>query len=116
MLYQEQRDWLVIMDNVEDIDLVKQFLPPTHHGSFLFTTRMQALGALASPLEMQPMTVEEGIRFLLRRVRRLDPTVPLEQVASEDEAYAREIVVTMGGLPLALDQAGAYIEETGYRR
>jgi tetratricopeptide (TPR) repeat protein len=30
-----------------------------------------------------------------------------------DRAQARDIVQAMGGLPLALDQAGAYLEETG---
>ena len=107
------REWLLIVDNVEDLEVVEHFLPPTRHGSLLFTTRMQALGALAHPLELPPMTVEEGTRFMLRRVKRLAPAISPNHHAPIDEVSAREIVVAMGGLPLALDQAGAYIEETG---
>ena len=37
----------------------------------------------------------------------------LEQAAEADRATAKEITAQLDGLPLALDQAGAYIEETG---
>ena len=41
------RDGLLSVDNVEDMDVVKPFIPSARHGSLLFPTRMQALGALA---------------------------------------------------------------------
>ncbi len=50
--------------------------------------------------------------FLLRRATILDPDAPLEAASITDRATAREIAQAMDGLPLALDQAGAYIEET----
>jgi tetratricopeptide (TPR) repeat protein/transcriptional regulator with XRE-family HTH domain len=105
-------DWLVIFDNVEDLELVKGVLPPARCGSLLFTSRRQALGFAAQTLDMEQMTPEEGIRFLLHRARLLDPTAALDSLTAEDLAFAREIVAAMDGLPLALDQAGAYIEET----
>ncbi len=106
------RDWLVIFDNVEDLELLKGALPPARCGSLLFTSRRQALGFAAQTLDMEQMTPEEGTCFLLHRARLLDPTASLDSLAPEVIALAREIVVVMDGLPLALDQAGAYIEAT----
>ena len=39
--------------------------------------------------------------------------MPLQSAEPKDAALAREISEEVGGLPLALDQAGAYLEETG---
>jgi tetratricopeptide (TPR) repeat protein/DNA-binding XRE family transcriptional regulator len=104
--------WLVIFDNVEDLELVKSVLPPARSGSLLFTSRQQALGFTTQTLDLEQMTLEEGTRFLLHRARLLDPMTSLASFAPEDIALAREIVGIMDGLPLALDQAGAYIEAT----
>ncbi len=43
----------------------------------------------------------------------MDDEQELENVISGDYKLARQIVECMDGLPLALDQAGAYIEEVG---
>src|SRR6266568_8765209 len=43
----------------------------------------------------------------------LDIDTPLEQAQATDRAAALRIVRKMDGLPLALVQAGAYVEETG---
>jgi tetratricopeptide (TPR) repeat protein/transcriptional regulator with XRE-family HTH domain len=106
----DHRDWLLILDNVEDIELIRRFLPPARQGSLLFTTRLQAFGALARPLEMERMTAEEGTQLLLRRSTRLFPS--MDQIVPVDETLFRSIAESMDGLPLAIDQAGAYIDET----
>lgn len=51
--------------------------------------------------------------LLLRRSGRLAPDVELSQASPEERAQAVQIAEELGGLPLALDQAGAYLEETG---
>lgn len=110
--------WLLIWDNVENLELVQGVLPPSRHGSNLITTRHQALGSLAQPINLLPLKQEEGLLFLLRRVEamRREATVEqLDQLARDEPseyAAAIELVKAMEGLPLALDQAGAYIEET----
>src|SRR5205085_8672630 len=43
----------------------------------------------------------------------IGPAAPLEEASPAERAKAMEIVAAVDGLPLALDQAGAYIEETG---
>lgn len=104
--------WLLIFDNIEDIALLEGFLPAARRGSLLFTSRRQALGITAHLLNLEPMTPEEGMGFLLQRARLLATTASLDQFPSRDKATAREIVIEMGGLPLALDQAGSFIEAT----
>lgn len=111
--------WLLIWDNLEDLDLPERWLPPARQGIILITTRGPALGTLALGRELLPMEQEEGMRFLLHRAKLLEPGATREQIrqfaarSPTNAAAAEELVTTMGGLPLALDQAGAYIEETG---
>jgi len=106
------REWLLIVDNVEDHEQIVSMLPTSPEGCLLFTTRRQTLGTLAYPLEMERMSQEEGVRFLLYRSRRLSLDEPLDHCSYAEVMEAGEIVRAMEGLPLALDQAGAYIEET----
>jgi tetratricopeptide (TPR) repeat protein/DNA-binding XRE family transcriptional regulator len=110
--------WLLIWDNVEDLALLDRFLPTTRSGAILLTTRRQALGTLARGLDLLPMEQEEGILLLLRRAKVLEPEATGKQVDQFAEhmpapsAAASELVTVLGGLPLALDQVGAYLEET----
>ncbi len=104
--------WLIIFDNVEDVELVKAVLPPTDKGTLLFTTRRQALDISARTLILDKMTAEESQRFLLHRARLSGNSATPEHLIAEEEAAAQEIVAALDGLPLALDQAGAYIEAT----
>ena len=58
------------------------------------------------------MDSEQGALLLLRRANRLGADAPLSAADAKEAAVARDISEEVGGLPLALDQAGAYIEET----
>jgi DNA-binding XRE family transcriptional regulator len=103
--------WLLIYDNVENFVSVQQMLPTTHLGSILLTTRSQATGSTALPIEIAELSPEEAVSFLLRRAKVLGYDEPLYQVNPADQAAASAIAESLGRLPLALDQAGAYIEE-----
>ncbi len=105
--------WLLILDNADDLGLSKEFLPSSHKGYILFTTRAQATGAIAASVEVEKLTPKEGTLLLLRWSKILDTETPLEQAQATDRAAALRIVREMDGLPLALVQAGAYVEETG---
>jgi transcriptional regulator with XRE-family HTH domain len=110
--------WLLIWDNVEDIELFQRFVPKVSRGAMLITTRLQTLGTLAVGEELSPFSPQEGLLFLLRRARLLPPRSSQEQVsqfikdAPVQSNAAQELVQVLDGLPLALDQVGAYIEET----
>ncbi len=107
-----KHDWLLILDNADDLPIVQAFLPTRYTGHLLLTTRAQATGTVAQPLEIETMDEETGTLFLLRRARLVAPDALLENASPADRAVASQITKELGGLPLALDQAGAYIEET----
>jgi tetratricopeptide (TPR) repeat protein len=111
---QSHERWLLLFDNVEDVTAVKAFISTAGKGHIIITTRAQATGNIAIPCEVEPMEMQEGARFLLQRVKLLFQDMPPDQVESEERA-ALEIARLFAGHPLALDQAGAYLEETGLR-
>ncbi len=65
--FQLHERWLLILDNADDLMLVREFLPSGHQGHVLLTTRMQALGGLAYGVQVEEMDQEIGVLFLLRR-------------------------------------------------
>ncbi len=99
-------DWLLIFDNIEDLDLLPRFLPLPGCGQVVLTTPTQLVGTRASKLDLEMMDEEEGATLLLRRAGLVPPDARL----ARDRQDARELAREMDGLPLALDQAGAYIE------
>ena len=107
------QQWLLILDNADELDQVSSFLPPTLGGHVLLTTRTAVLGRLASRIEVEIFDLQQGALFLLRRSGLLAPDVTLEHADPEDGPLALQITQELGGLPLALDQAGAYLEATG---
>ncbi len=106
--------WLLIVDNIEDLKLVRTVLPVTARGHILLTTRTQTTGNVAHCIDLGKMTVEEGALFLLRRTKLLGLDATLCDASGADYRSARALAELLDGLPLALDQAGAYIEESGF--
>ncbi len=109
---QEHKGWLLILDNIEDLSLVGEFVPTPRQGAVILTTRREETRPVAHPLRLEIMSEEEGILFLLKRAGYLSIEATFEMTTSENRAAAKAIVHMVGGLPLALDQAGAYIAET----
>src|SRR5450631_3682774 len=105
--------WLWILDNIDDVSMAYDIVPMEYSGHLLLTSRAQALGSLAQRIEVETMGIVEGTLFLLRRAKILTPDASLDQVSEDCLATAEAIALEMDFLPLALDQAGAYIEEVG---
>jgi tetratricopeptide (TPR) repeat protein len=105
-LEKRNEHWLLIFDNVDEVTLVRDYLPQAGNGSILLTTRAHAVGSLATSVEVGTMGLLEGTQLLLRRAQRF------KNASDEEINLAGNIVVTLDHFPLALDQAGAYIEET----
>src|SRR5258708_21387738 len=106
-LGQCKQRWLLIFDNADDVALVRDYLPHQGNGSIVLTTRAHAAGSLAASIEVEIMGFIEGTQLLLPRAQRF------EQASDEEINQARNLLVALDHFPLALDQAGAYIEETG---
>jgi Tetratricopeptide repeat/TIR domain len=92
--------WLLIFDNADDPKDLERYLPAAP-GHIIITSRIQAWSHSAEPLDVDVFTSEESVAHLLLHVPGLDP------------AEAAKIADALGHLPLAIEQAGAWLEETG---
>jgi NB-ARC domain-containing protein len=109
------QEWLLIFDNADDLSLLSPFLPQQYPGAIVLTTKASQTHPLAEPLLVEQMDERVGAEFLLRRARLLALGQTLEEATPADQRAARRLCKLVGGLPLALDQAGAYIDETQCR-
>jgi tetratricopeptide (TPR) repeat protein len=91
--------WLLIYDNADDPEAIRPFLPGGQ-GHVLLTSRNQNWSHLGHPLEVDVFNREESVEHLLRRVPALDPR------------DADAVAAALGDLPLAVEQAGAWLAET----
>ncbi len=105
------RDWLLILDNADDLAIARDFIPVLGKGHVLLTTRAQVTGTIAQRIELEKMEPEVGALLLARRAKLITPNAPLDAATDNDQTKAKTIVEDMDGLPLAIDQAAAYIEE-----
>lgn len=92
--------WLLIFDNAENPDDIRPYLPPSDRGHVLVTSCYSPWEAVAEPVDVEVMPEGEATEFLLKRT------------GSDDRKTAAELAKELGYLPLALEQAGAYIERT----
>lgn len=105
--------WLFIFDNADTPDLLPDFLPQKQGGHILITSRADNFEALSilEPIELLPFNRKEATEFLLKRA------LANEERAIEDPDFgigdAERVAAQLGDLPLALEQAGAVISETG---
>lgn len=106
-------DWLLILDNADNLTLVEPFLPRAARGHILLTTRAQATSAIAQQIVLEPLDPDDGALCLLRRAGIISWHERLDVTSEARRTAARTLSQLMDGLPLALEQAGAYIEETG---
>src|SRR5579864_6867531 len=103
--------WLLIYDNIDNLAIAEPFLPKAGPGHLLFTTRARSLGGFAQRLDIQKMEPETGALLLLRRASLLALQASLNMANPDNRSVAQAISQELDGLPLALDQAGAYIKE-----
>ncbi len=108
----EHEGWLLIMDNADDLPLALEFLPGQHKGHVLFTTRHAESGIVAS-VEVEKLSQRESTLLLLRWSNLLDDDSQLGSVPAAERAAAERLAREMDGLPLAIVQAGAFVQETG---
>jgi hypothetical protein len=109
----QNAEYLLILDNAEDLKTLKSFLSGGCSGHRLLTARNAATGNVAA-LPVALLSPGDAALFLLRRSNR-NPNRKYETLkdASEDhQEAAKKLAEALGRLPLALDQAGAYIHET----
>jgi Domain of unknown function (DUF4062) len=92
--------WLLVFDNAPDRVSVARFVPPAGPGRVLITSRNQ-LWPPGQALDVPVLDPEVAAEFLVSRT------------GDTDRRAARELAGELGGLPLALEQAAAYVQASG---
>jgi tetratricopeptide (TPR) repeat protein len=96
-----QRDrWLLVYDNAQRPSDLKGLRPPAGSGQVLVTSRNPAWGGVAATVPVNVLSREHAVAFLARRTN------------SSDESTLVKLAGVLGDLPLALEQAAAFLEET----
>lgn len=95
----ERDDWLIVFDNANSAQQVRNYLPLEAGGRIIVTSRNQNWQGVAESFPVRGMERREAMEFLKKRSRRDDPNA--EQLAN-----------ALADLPLALEQAAALIEQT----
>jgi tetratricopeptide (TPR) repeat protein len=98
-LKQEGDGILLIFDNAADAAAVKPYLPRGGRCNVLITSNTHAWRGVASPVEIGVWSKEVGADYLVARTGRTD-----------ERSAAESLSETLGGLPLAHEQAAAYCE------
>ena len=99
--------WLLVYDNVEQADeSLRDALPTDGRGHVLLTSRSQAWGGTAEKIRVGVLPRDEAVALLLRRAEVATPTDAQREAADR-------VADALGDLPLALEQAAAYVDEAG---
>ena len=110
--FEKNEGWLLIFDNADDLKTVGKFIPTTKSGYVLLTTQDSNVVAIATKIDVLPLNTADAAMLILRRAGRLVLNAAWDSACDEDRKAALDIAKELDGLPLALDQAGAYMEET----
>jgi len=98
---QSHAGWLLILDNVEDQADIEPLLGQLGDGRVIVTSRRDAdWGRLADPVRLDVLDPAAAIQLLILRTG---------QPGRSDAQAAAQLAAELGYLPLALDQAAAYI-------
>jgi tetratricopeptide (TPR) repeat protein len=103
--FERHQHWLLVLDNVDDPQAVVELLPRSATGQVVITSRT-GVGweRLATVLSVDVLAPADAAGLLLARAEETGPA---------NEAAATTLAATLDGLPLALEQAGAYVAATG---
>jgi cellulose biosynthesis protein BcsQ/tetratricopeptide (TPR) repeat protein len=95
------RRWLLVYDNAEDIEAIRQLLPE-RGGHVLITSRNRGWSEQVQSLPIEVFTRAESVAHLQARV----PSITRQE--------AEQVADVLDNLPLAIALAGAWLAETGF--
>ncbi len=92
--------WLLIFDNINHPGDLRGYLPANRNGHVLVTSRDPNWRGVAGTVQVKPLPRDESVEFLVKRT------------GQNDRQAASDLADALGDLPLAMEQAGAYIEQS----
>jgi hypothetical protein len=131
--HESKRDWLLILDNVDDarflldtqfntkgqagsLDVpskpLREYLPQCQHGSILITSRSReaalTLVEQRDIIDVQPMNAEDALELFEKKL--------VNQIEDQgDSEEASNLIAALEFMPLAIVQAAAYISQRAPR-
>ena len=107
-------NWLLVFDNADDLQVIENFMSLALQGKVLITSRTANFEdffgnfsfKVIDTIHLNSFTQEEAISFLIKRVKKL-----LRPTDEKGKVNAGKIAEQLGCLPLALEQAGAYVNK-----
>lgn len=90
---------VMVFDNADDISILSDFLPTGTNGGILLSSRDPRLSFATRSIEVEVLARDEAIELLQRRAH------------IEASDATGNLVDLLGALPLAIEQAAAYIRE-----
>lgn len=95
--------WLLVLDNAENPADLHSLLGRLHHAGHVLITSRYREGWSATLVPLPVLDPEDSLRLLIERTGLDSPA---------DRTEAQGLAEDLGHLPLALEQAGAYIAQT----
>ncbi|CAI7595833.1 unnamed protein product [Penicillium palitans] len=112
--------WLIIFDNIDQYSPfnsavgdgydIERFFPTAEHGSILITSRLQRLTELGEAFPVHRLDSYNTIQLLLQSSGLSARNIP-SKLKNNPDIVA--LANRLGGLPLAIVVAGAFMRETG---
>lgn len=102
---ERESNWLLILDNADSAEVVREierFIPSAHQGYVLITSQIADWTSAFRREHLEVWTMEQASEFLTQR---------LPWCATKQDTFT-QLSRELGGLPLALEHAAAYITET----
>jgi Tetratricopeptide repeat/NB-ARC domain len=99
-LGQPYRRWILVFDAAESPAVVREYLPANGPGEVLITSRNPNWHGIAQPLEVKLFSGKESVELMRRRG------------LNADDADAGQLAEKLGDLPLAIEQAAAWLAQS----
>lgn len=109
------RQYLLILDDLQDPALLQEIFPASLAGHILVTTRVRDL-AFPQPttsLELARLDAQSSAQLLLRLASPTTPTRAQDQTMLASDPAFSELARELSGQPLGLALAGTYIKASG---
>lgn len=98
---EQNNNWLLIFDNASEALYLSEYIPQISTGHVIITSRNTNWSEIAKEIPIEVFGEDEAVNFILNRT------------GQKDIEAARELAEKLGYLPLALEQAAAYMKSRG---